>query len=304
MKIGLVLPMQERSDTARRYTEIRGMALQAEELGFDSIWLSDHLLYRLGGASFGTWECWTCLAALAQATYRIALGTLVTSMGFRNPALLAKMATTLDEISEGRFTLGIGAGWHEPEFTAFGIPFDHRASRLAEALQIIRPLLKTGHVNLSGQYYQALNCELRPRGPTTSGLPLLLGGSGQRLLRLAAEYADLWNSGLLSEPTSLEAKQAALVASCASAGRDPAMLGVTVHLPLVYPDRAPAPLFLREHLSGSDEFIAERWHQFAHMGVAEIMVECFPNDLTSLNRLTGALRIYRSSFEAPNRNMT
>ena len=294
MKIGLVLPMQEHSDTPPRYAEIRDLALQAEDLGFDTIWLCDHLLYRLGDASFGTWECWTCLAALAQATEHIALETLVTCASLRNPALLAKMTATLDEISEGRFTLGLGAGWHQAEFSAFGVPFDHRASRLAEALKIIRPLLKTGYVNFCGQYYQALDCELHPRRQTTPNISVLLGGSGPRMMRLAAEYADLWNSGFISEINSLVVKQALLAKQSALVGRNPATLGVTVHLPVVYPDRALAPPFLREYLSGSDTFIAERWHQFARMGVAQIMVECFPNDVTSVRRLSGALRIYQS----------
>ena len=119
------------------------------------------------------------LAALAEATQRVQLGTLVACTQFRNPALLAKMAATLDEVTGGRMTLGVGAGWHQPEFDAFGFPFDHRVSRLEEALQIIGPLLRVGRVYFSGTYYAARNCELIPRGPRPAGPPLLAAGKGR-----------------------------------------------------------------------------------------------------------------------------
>ena len=135
-----------------RYTHIRDMARQAEAVGFDSIWLYDHLLYRSAGHdTIGIWECWTILSALAEATERVELGTLVACNSFRNPALLAKMAITLDEVSNGRFILGLGAGWNQPEYDAFGIPFDHLVDRFEEALQIIRPLLKEGRVDFQGE---------------------------------------------------------------------------------------------------------------------------------------------------------
>src|SRR5215469_4876315 len=133
------------TNSKRSYETIRAVAQQAEADGFDSIWLADHLLYRDPGApTRGIWECWTMLAALAEATQRVELGTLVLCNAFRHPAILAKMATTLDEVSHGRLILGLGAGWNEPEYRAFGLPFDHRVDRFEEALQIIRPLLQDG----------------------------------------------------------------------------------------------------------------------------------------------------------------
>ncbi len=157
------------------YETIRAIAQQAETDGFDSIWLADHLLYRRPDEpTRGIWECWTMLAALAEATQRVEIGTLVLCNSFRNPAILAKMATAADEVSGGRLILGVGAGWNEPEYEAFGLPFDHRVDRFEEALQILKPLLREGHVDFAGRYYQARNCDDVPRGPRQAGPPLLV----------------------------------------------------------------------------------------------------------------------------------
>ncbi len=150
MKIGIVLPFAEDPDAGGMpsYATIRERALLAEAAGFDSIWLYDHLLFRFPDQpTVGIWEIWTVLSALAEATERVEIGTVVLCVPFRNPAILAKMADTLDEVSGGRLILGLGAGWNQPEFDAFGIPFDHRAARFEEALQIITPLLREGRVD-------------------------------------------------------------------------------------------------------------------------------------------------------------
>lgn len=168
MKLGVVLMLADSPELGRprRYTEIRAMAQQVEAAGFDSIWMYDHLLYRQAGqGTQGIWECWSMLSALAEATHRVELGTLVICNSFRNPALLAKMAVTVDEISGGRLILGMGAGWNEPEYRAFGFSFDHRVDRFEEALQIVRPLLKEGRVDFQGKYYRAEECEIAPLGP-------------------------------------------------------------------------------------------------------------------------------------------
>ena len=147
MKIGLLVFLaNDREDNNKRpYDAIRSVAQQAETDGFDSIWLPDHLFYRNPGQpTRGIWECWTMLSALAEATKRLEIGTLVTCNSFRNPAILAKMATTVDEVSHGRLILGVGAGWNEPEYHAFGLPFDHRVDRFEETLQILKPLLQWG----------------------------------------------------------------------------------------------------------------------------------------------------------------
>lgn len=131
------------------------------------------------------------LSALAEATERVEIGTLVLCSAFRHPAILAKMATTLDEVSHGRLILGVGARWSEPEYQAFGLPFDHRVGRFEEALQMLKPLLREGQVDFAGTYYQARNCEIAPRGPRREGPPLMVGSEGPRMLKLTAQYADL-----------------------------------------------------------------------------------------------------------------
>src|SRR2546425_2504357 len=169
------LANERESYRKRPYDTIRAVALQAEKDGFDSIWLPDHLLYlNPGEPTRGVWECWTMLAALAEATHRVEIGTLVTCNSFRNPAILAKMATAVDEVSHGRLILGIGAGWNEPEYQAFGLPFDLRVGRFEEALQILKPLLCEGHVDFAGRYYQARNCDNVQLGPRTGGPPLMV----------------------------------------------------------------------------------------------------------------------------------
>src|SRR6184192_703328 len=197
MKIGIVLDIGEGSLDGRTPTfrDLREMALVAEQVGFDSLWLADHLIYRFPNqAESAPWEALTILSALAAVTTQITLGTLVICTSFRPPAMLAKMADALDEVSGGRFILGLGAGWHQPEYEAFGYPFDHLASRFDEALQIIVPLLRKGHVDFQGQYYEVRNCVLRPRGPSPAGPRILIGARRPRMLQLVARYADAWNT--------------------------------------------------------------------------------------------------------------
>ena len=159
------------------------MAGRMEEAEFDSIWVYDHFFLRWPERpTVATWECWTTLSALAQATTRVQLGSMVLGVPFRNPAVVAKMASTLDEVSGGRLILGLGAGWHEPEFSATGAPFDHRAGRFEEALKIICPLLRDGRVDFEGAFYSARESELAPRGPRAKGPPIMLAGAGPRML--------------------------------------------------------------------------------------------------------------------------
>jgi alkanesulfonate monooxygenase SsuD/methylene tetrahydromethanopterin reductase-like flavin-dependent oxidoreductase (luciferase family) len=238
MKIGLVLIIAERKELKRAfsYQETREIAQRAESTGFDSLWLYDHMLYRSEGEpTIGIWECWTFLSALADATQHVELGTLVACNSFRNPALLAKMAITLDEVSQGRLILGIGAGWNKPEYDAFGWPFDHRVSRFEEALQIIRPLLKGGKVDFEGKYYQAHDCEIKPYGPRAGGPPLMIGSFGERMLSLTVKYADLWNT--LPKPDTLVQPRSWWKPAVGRAR--PGQLGVTLHART--PDMAPEP---------------------------------------------------------------
>src|SRR5262245_40701325 len=173
-RVGIQLPEVERPVD---WPELFTMARVAEEVGFDSLWVGDHLLYDLpGGVTRGPWEAWTSLAALAAVTERIELGPLVASTSFHAPAMLAKQAATVDAISGGRLILGLGAGWNEREYRAFGFAYDNRVSRFEEAFTIIRGLLRTGRVDFDGVYYQVADRVLDP-GPARPGCPPLSPGS-------------------------------------------------------------------------------------------------------------------------------
>jgi probable F420-dependent oxidoreductase len=299
MKIGLLvyLANDRETNSKRSYDSIRAIARQAEADGFDSIWLADHLLYRTGGEpTRGIWECWTILSALAEATEHVEIGTLVLCNSFRNPAILAKMATTADEVSQGRLIFGIGAGWNEPEYEAFGLPFDHRVDRFEEALQILKPLLKEGHVDFDGAYYRARDCEIEPRGPRSAGPPLLVGSERPRMMRLTAQYADLWNIGYLGEPETLAEPRAKFEAACHQVGRDPSTIGVTAFIGLWFPDLQPEkPGFVETPLTGSEEEVAVAMRGYRELGVQHIMFQCAPYTPESLQRLTRALELYRAT---------
>ena len=236
MQLGLMLPIGAGAfgeGRPVRWADLREMARTAETIGIDTLFLPDHLLFRKSppdnlmqvnmpeGKIRGVWESWTMLAALAEATSRIHLGPLVACTGFRNPAILAKMADTLDEVSDGRLVLGLGAGWHEPEYDAFGIPYDHRVGRFEEALAIIVPLLREGHVDFQGRYYQARDCVLAPRGPRPGGPPILIGAQRPRMLALTARYADRYDADYYLAADDVGSRFEALDRACAEVGRDP-----------------------------------------------------------------------------------
>lgn len=279
LKVGLFLPTGETmldGDTAH-WTDLVAMARVAEDVGFDSLWVADHLLMQFPSMQVGAWECWTALAALATTTNRIAIGPFVSCMGYRNPALLAKMADAVDEISGGRLILALGAGWHEPEYRAFGYPFDHRYGRFEEGIRIIHTLLREGRVDFSGQYYQARECMLRPRGPRPQGPPILIGTRGERMLRLVARYADAWNTDWVL-PGDLPPQQAEVDRACAAEGRNPATLERTAatHIDLPGVERRPFGS-TRQRTTGSPEELAAFLRSFADAGITHLQIWLAPN---------------------------
>jgi probable F420-dependent oxidoreductase len=199
------------------------MARAAEDVGFDSLWVGDHLLYDLpDGRTRGPWEAWTSLAALAVATERVELGPLVASTSFHAPAMLAKQAATVDAISGGRLILGLGAGWNEREYRAFGFPYDHRVSRFEEAFTIVRTLLRDGRADIDGTYYRVEDCVLDPAPARPGGPPLLLGSIGARMLRIGLPHVDGWNvwwSDYGNTPEGFAAVRARVDDAIAEAGR-------------------------------------------------------------------------------------
>jgi probable F420-dependent oxidoreductase len=222
-RFGIQLPEVER---VVPWAEYASMARAAEEVGFDSIWVGDHHLYRMDGESErGPWEAWTLLAALAAVTERIELGPLVACLSFHQPGMLARMAATVHEVSGGRLVLGVGAGWNRAEFDAFGIPFDHRASRFEESFEIVRRLLSGERVTFLGRWHQVEDAVLLPR--PVSQPRLMVGSSGSRLLAATLPWVDVWNTWFDwygNTADGFRAKQETINAACELAGRDPATL--------------------------------------------------------------------------------
>jgi probable F420-dependent oxidoreductase len=290
MRVGIQLPEVEREV---RWPEYVAMARAAEEVGFDTIWLGDHLLYRYpDGSSRGPWEVWTMLAAVAASTSRIKLGPLVAATAFHAPAMLAKLAATVDEVSGGRLILGLGAGWNETEFRAFGFPFDHRISRFEEAFTIIRTLLREGRIDFDGRFYQARDCELLPPPARPGGPPLMVGSVGPRMLEITLPHVEQWNVWYRQSnntPEGLEPILRQVDEACRAVGRDPATLektsAVLVGMPTgsgrttMYDEGAVAPL------SGSTDEIAEGLRAYAALGLAEVQLVVDPITEESIRAL-------------------
>jgi len=300
MKIGLMLPLGEQEKLGRplSWLELRDMALAAEDSGLDSVWGADHLIFREDGTSSGIHECWTILTAVAALTRRVEIGPMVLAMPFRNPALVAKMATTLDEVSAGRVVLGLGCGWHEPEFDAFDFPFDHRVGRFEEALEVLVPLLRTGRVRFEGRWHRA-DAELLPRGPRPSGPPILIAGNLPRMMSLVARHADAWNAawyGPVDEAGELDERVARLREACAARDRDPTTItlsaGVFVAFPaLLTPDQEAPP---EEAISGDADEVGMQLAAYGEHGMDHLIVHLWPRTAAAVTELGQAAEVARA----------
>ena len=295
LRVGVQLPEVEREV---RWPEYVAMARRAEELGYDTLWLGDHLLYRFAdGSTRGPWEAWTMLSALAAATSRIRLGPLVAATAFHAPAMLAKMAATVDEVSGGRLMLGLGAGWNETEFRAFGFPFDHRIDRFEEAFTILRTLLREGAIDFDGRYYQARDCELLPRPARPGGPPLLIGSRGERMFRITLPHVDAWNvwfSDTGNSPAGVPPLRDLVDRVCRDVGRDPATVERTVAVQVRLTGgtgrfQADFAKPIHPSLSGSAEDMAAGLRAYADEGIAEIQAVLDPINLASLEEFAAVL---------------
>ncbi len=280
-----------------RWPELREMALTAEEAGFDSLWVGDHLLYRKPDRVVGPWEAWSTLAALAEVTSRVALGPLVAATSFHSPAMLAKKAATIDEISGGRLIVALGAGWNEPDYTAYGFPFDHRASRFEEAFTIIRTLLREGYIDFYGQYYTARECELLPRGPRPHGPPLMIGSIGKRMLEYTAPHVDAWNAwhdwfGNTAE--GIAPLRAAVDEACRAVGRDPAQVARTVTVYVQLSGGTGRRTELTEPTPphrGTSKHLAEILRGYARAGVSHVQLVLDPITTASIAEFAPVLEL-------------
>ena len=279
LKVGVQLPEVEYEP---RWTDLAEMARLAEDVGLDSVWVGDHYLYRRPDGARGPWEAFTQLAAIAAVTSRVEIGPLVASTSFHQPAVLAKMAMTIEEISGGRLILGLGAGWNEAEYRAFGFPFDHRISRFEEAFTVIRTLLRSGAIDFEGQYYTLRDCELLPRGPRAEGPPLLIGSSGPRMLRITMPYVEQWNAWYTTydnRPDGIAEQRAKVDAACADVGRDPAEVERTVAAYVELPGAEGLRVFDRHSapaIGGSPDEIATVLQGLAEEGIAHVQLVIDP----------------------------
>jgi alkanesulfonate monooxygenase SsuD/methylene tetrahydromethanopterin reductase-like flavin-dependent oxidoreductase (luciferase family) len=294
VKIGIQLPEIEREV---RWPEVREMILLIEDAGFDSIWVGDHLLYRaphIGVA--GPWEAWTQMAAIAEITERVEFGPLVASTSFHSPAMLAKKAATVDEISGGRLILGLGAGWNETEYRAFGFPFDQRVSRFAEAFTIIRTLLREGEIDFEGDYYSIRDCAIVPRGPRRDGPPLMIGSQGPRMLAITAPYMNAWNAWHAwfgNDPGRLGPIIDRLDDALVAAGRDPSEVEKTAAVLVQFggtgriagdPSRG-----VSVPLQGTHGEIAARLGEYSELGIKHLQIILDPINVASIEEMAEIL---------------
>jgi probable F420-dependent oxidoreductase len=286
VRLGVQLPEVERRTS---WSDYYAMARASEEVGFDSIWVGDHLLYRGDGRpERGPWEAWTLLAALAAATDRVTLGPLVACAAFHPPALLAKMAATIDEVSGGRFTLALGAGWNEVEFRAFGLPFDHRVARFEESFSIVRRLLGGDRVTLRGKYWEAEDAVLLPQ--PVHKPRLMIGSNGPRMLAAALPHVDAWNTWYEDYGNSADGfarLNDRISAAALEAGRDPKEVTRSACVFVVLdPGPSERPILPQAPpVQGGRARIAEHLRELADAGADEAILVVSPITATSIRRL-------------------
>jgi alkanesulfonate monooxygenase SsuD/methylene tetrahydromethanopterin reductase-like flavin-dependent oxidoreductase (luciferase family) len=288
-KIGVQLPEVERFVPWPEYVDL---ARRAEAVGFDSVWVGDHLIYDLpDGSTQGPYEAWTTLAAIAAVTERVEIGPLVASASFHAPAMLAKQAATVDAISQGRLILGLGAGWNRREFDAFGFAYDRRVSRFAEALAVVAPLLREGRTTFHGEFYDVDDCVLDPRPVREGGPPIVLGSNSPRMLSVGLPIVDAWNvwwslydnsverfaevkaavDAAMPEGRTVAATAAVLVTLPGGRGR---LMGETYDAPVT----TVTPDDLGEHLRG-----------LAGLGVRHVQLVLDPITAESIDAIGGVL---------------
>jgi alkanesulfonate monooxygenase SsuD/methylene tetrahydromethanopterin reductase-like flavin-dependent oxidoreductase (luciferase family) len=272
------------------WPDVCAFAQHAESVGLHSVWICDHLISEPPGQPpEGVLEAWTILSALAASTRRVTVGTLVTCGSFRHPALLAKMAATVDGISGGRLVLGLGVGKPGLEYEAYGFPDDHRLARLEETLEVVGQLLSGAVVTSSGRFHDLRNASLLP--PPDRRIPLLVAGGGPRLLRLAARHAQAWNTAWYGGPDGrLRAQLAAMKRALADEGREASSLRVTVGASVTDPDD---PRVDKDDgtFAGSPDALAAVIDEFAALGVDELIVALSPRTERSVDHLVRALAL-------------
>jgi alkanesulfonate monooxygenase SsuD/methylene tetrahydromethanopterin reductase-like flavin-dependent oxidoreductase (luciferase family) len=272
------------------WAEVRAFAERAEAIGLDSVWVCDHLISGPPGEPpEGIHEGWTILSALAASTSRVELGQLVMCSSFRNPGLLAKMAVTADTISGGRLTLGVGAGWYDPEYHAFGFPTDHRVSRFEEVVQILEQLLRGERVSFAGRFHEVRDAVLLP--PAERPIPILIAAKSPRMLRIAARYADAWNTAWFGLPDErLRQRVADLDTALAAERRDRTTIRRTVGVEVLDREVANPDDGTDPAIANSVDALAEAIEAYEALAFDDLIIGLRPPTKLSLDHLARALR--------------
>jgi alkanesulfonate monooxygenase SsuD/methylene tetrahydromethanopterin reductase-like flavin-dependent oxidoreductase (luciferase family) len=294
MRIGVTVPLAYgdiADGRAPTFGETVTFAQLAERVGLDSIWVYDHLIFKFPPEpDEGLHEAWTILSALAPVVPRVELGTLVMCTSFRNAGLMAKMAATLDAISDGRLILGMGAGWHEPEYTSFGYPFDHLVGRFEEDIEVIDRLLRGETVDFDGRWSRYAGAQLLP--PPARKTPVLIASKGERMLRLTAHWADAWNTAWYgSIDDTLRERTAGIDAALDAAGRDRASLRKTVGIRLHEPGQ------LGDDARGTDADatgLADLFDELEAFGYQDALVWAVGKTTAAVERLAEARQLHQA----------
>ena len=278
------------------WQQIRSIAKQAEQVGFDTVWIPDELLWKFPPdfTPMGSWECVAMAAAVSAVTESVTVGTWVMSALHRNPGLTAKVAETIDEISGGRFLFGLGAGHSGSQGKAFGYPEDRTVGRYEEALEIIVPLLRQGEATFSGSYHSAFELNNLPRGPQGANMRLLLAGHGPRTVGLAVKYADIWSgyATTSSLPTAFIEMLELVDRTCEAQGRDPASLGRSIGVFLEPDNQGIAEgIGLGTPITGSPDEVAATVREFAALGVTMMELAPVPFDEATMGYMSELIEI-------------
>jgi probable F420-dependent oxidoreductase len=290
VKVGIMLPLGETDDVGD-WPRIRELAEVAESEGLDSLWVADHFFHKpADGQPTGLHEAWTLLSAVAAVTSRVELAPLVLCSAFRNPGLLANMAATLDVVSRGRLVLGVGAGWHDPEFEAFGYPTDHKVGRFEEWVEIVVRLLRGETVTFEGTYYETRDAVVVPAPGRR--IPILIAGNKPRMMRLVARHGDSWNTAWFAMPDDrLRGRLADLDNALDAEGRDRATLERTVGVLVRDPDQPGEED--EDWFVGGVEELAELLRAHEALGLSHAIVILEPRTPQSVRRLAEAVRLSR-----------
>ncbi len=272
---GISIPVAEMVAGANfpHFADQLAFSREAADAGFEALWFADHFSFESDAGLRGSWDVWTLMAAIAAQVPGVQIGPMVACTAYRNPGVIAKMTEMIEDISGGRFILGLGAGWHKPEYDQFGMRFEPRVSQFEEALKIIRGLIRDGEIDFQGKYYQANKAVNLPRGPRPEGPPILIGSGSDRMLGLLARYGDAWNTGWGGDTEGLKAKIAKLDAACEAAGRDPKSVVRTVSIGFALEGHTgdPATMF-----QGKPDESVEFLHELEELGFRHLIVRLDP----------------------------